>query len=190
MAHKFDVRNKHKLDNEKRREILPPHKALKELRLQEGDTIADIGCGIGYFSIPAAQIVGESGKVFAMDISLEMIEELERKAENNNISNIKAIVTEENDLKVDDNSVSYAFICNVLHETQDMKLFLTEVKRILTDCGKLVIVEWKKENTDYGPPLEHRLSKEEVYGALKHIGLNNMTYQEVGAYFYAVIAEK
>jgi len=61
MANKFDINNKNKLDNPKRRESLPPYDILKTLGLQEGDIFADIGCGIGYFSIPAADIVGSKG---------------------------------------------------------------------------------------------------------------------------------
>ena len=110
MAHKFNIGNRHKLDNEKRRKLLPPYKTLENLGLQPGDIMADIGCGIGYFTIPASEVVGETGKVFAMDISFEMIQEVEKKAEENNITNIKTIVTEENDLKVDDGAVTYAFI--------------------------------------------------------------------------------
>lgn len=190
MAHKFGIHNKHKLDNEKRRAALPPYKTLADLGLQKGDIMADIGCGIGYFSIPAAEIVSESGKVFAIDISAEMIKELEGKLEENNTSNVKTIITEENDLKVDNDSISYAFICNVLHETDDIEVFLKEVMRVVKDIGKIVIVEWKKEESDYGPPLAHRLDHEEVSNAIANTGFKNIRYQEVGKYFYAVIAEK
>ena len=79
MTHKFDIKNKQSLDNEKRREILPPYKTLIGLELKEGDTVADIGCGIGYFTFPAAEIVGESGMIFAMDISAKMLEEVDQK---------------------------------------------------------------------------------------------------------------
>ena len=61
MTHKFDAKNKHKLDNEKRRELLPPDETLIKLGLHEGDIMADIGCGIGYFTIPASKIAGDSG---------------------------------------------------------------------------------------------------------------------------------
>ena len=76
MTHKFDAKNKHKLDNEKRRELLPPEQTLINLGLHEGDVMADIGCGIGYFTIPASKIVGDSGKIFAMDILPEMLQDV------------------------------------------------------------------------------------------------------------------
>lgn len=76
MTHKFYVKNKYKLDNAKGRELLPPEQTLIRLGLHEGDTMADIGCGIGYFTIPASKIVGDSGKIFAMDLLPEMLEEV------------------------------------------------------------------------------------------------------------------
>ena len=85
MAHKFDAKNKHKLDNEKRRELLPPEEILIKLGLHEGDIMADIGCGIGYFTNPASKIAGDSGNIFAMDISPEMLQDVGIKIKSNNI---------------------------------------------------------------------------------------------------------
>lgn len=65
--------------------------------------MADIGCGIGYFTIPASKIVGNSGNIFAMDILPEMLQNVVAKINDNNISNIEIILTEENDLKLEDN---------------------------------------------------------------------------------------
>lgn len=190
MVHKFGVHNKHKLDNERRRSVLPPYETLLSLGLQKGDFVADVGSGIGYFTLPAAEIVGESGMVFALDISPEMINELEGKLEAGKTTNVKTVITQENELKVDSGLISYAFICNVLHETEDMKVFLQEVWRILKDTGKIVIVEWKKEETDYGPPLNHRLALEDVSDLVVNMGFRNVKHQEIGQYFYAVTAEK
>ena len=67
MVHKFNPANKKKLDDPWRRENLPPILTLEKLGLIPGDTMADLGCGIGYFTIPAAEIVRESYKVFALD---------------------------------------------------------------------------------------------------------------------------
>ena len=80
MTHKFDVNNRHKLDNEKRRASLPPHETLIRLGYKESIDLADIGCGIGYFTIPAAKIGGNSAKIFAVDVSQIMLQEVENRA--------------------------------------------------------------------------------------------------------------
>jgi ubiquinone/menaquinone biosynthesis C-methylase UbiE len=64
MEHKFNPENKKRLFNELRQKILPARKTLKEAGLKEGMTFADVGTGNGYFTFPAADIVGDEGKVF------------------------------------------------------------------------------------------------------------------------------
>lgn len=190
MAHKFDAKNKHKLDNVRRREILPPFEVLTHIGLREGDVIADIGCGIGYFTFPASQIIGKSGKIFAMDILPEMLEEVNKEAEENNIANIFTILTEENDLKIPSETVTVALISNVMHETEDKEKFINEVGRILTNNGRICIIEWQKVQSEFGPPLEHRLDEEYVQDLLQGAGFKNISTKRIGEYFYAVTAER
>lgn len=190
MSPNDDTDKKHKLDNPQRREMLPPVKTLQTLGLQEGDWIADIGCGIGYFSIPAAEIVGGAGRVFGLDVSVEMIEELDHKIETNNLENIRTIITGEDDLKLCDESVNFAFIANVLHEVNDIPPMLKEVRRILKNQGKIVVLEWKKEESNYGPPIEHRIANELVVQLLQQSGFKNIEKIDIEQHFYAVAGEK
>ena len=94
MAHKFNVKEMHKLDSFERRKILPPEEILIKAGLKIKDIFLDIGCGIGYFSIPASRIIGIEGKVFALDTSSEMLEELKRRIYKKNIKNIIPIFSE------------------------------------------------------------------------------------------------
>lgn len=190
MTHKFDAKNKHKLDNEQRRKLLPPEQTLISLGLQEGDIMADIGCGIGYFSIPASEIVGEDGKIFAMDISSEMLKDVEIKIIENHISNMETVLTEENNLKLEDNKVTFAFISLVLHEANEKGNFISEIKRILSPEGKIAIVEWEKINSDFGPPIDHRLNKMDLVEILNALGFSNISIIEIGMNFYGIVAEK
>lgn len=189
MGHKFEAKNKHKLDNEERRKILPPHETLLKVGVQNGDTMADIGCGIGYFTIPAAKIVGLNGKVYALDILPEMLSEVEKKKAETNSINIITIATEENNLKIADKSVSFAFICTVLHETENVLNFLSEVKRILSVDGRFAIIEWKKAESNFGPPLDHRLEKNYVEELLQNNGFRNIKSLDLGEHFYAVLGQ-
>ena len=179
MAHKFDVNNKNKLDNPRRREMLPVNKILDEIGLKAEDNLADIGCGIGYFSIPAADVIGSNGLVYALDVKEEMIEE-------NKIDNIQTVITEEYNFKLDDNSVSYAFICTVLHEIEDRIKFLNETKRILIGGGNIAVVEWIKKESDWGPPVSHRVDSSDVKKELLDCGFTEISYVELNEYFYIV----
>jgi ubiquinone/menaquinone biosynthesis C-methylase UbiE len=190
MTHKFDVKNKHKLDNAKRREMLPPEKTLISLGLHEGDIMADIGCGIGYFTIPASKIVEDGGKIFAMDILSEMLEEVEIKVKENNISNIETVLTKENDLKLEEGKISFAFISNVLHEAEDKEKFLREIKRSISSKGRIAIVEWQKINSEFGPPIEHRLDRIDLIKMLDILGFSNISTINIGENFYGLTAQK
>ncbi|MGB8453500.1 MAG: class I SAM-dependent methyltransferase [Anaerocolumna sp.] len=188
MAHKFNVNNKSKLDNPRRREMLPVDKVLSEVGLKPADNFADIGCGIGYFSIPAAMIIGQTGMVFALDVESEMIKELDNKIEESSLSNIQTIITGEYDFKLEENSVSYAFMCTVLHEIDDKARFLNEAQRILIDGGKIAIVEWIKSESDWGPPVGHRLESNEVKQLLQKCGFKDTSIMKLNEYFYIVMA--
>jgi len=190
MTHKFDAKNKHKLDNEGRRKLLPTEQTLINLGLHEGDIMADIGCGIGYFSIPASKIVGDSGKIFAMDILQEMLQDVEIKVKENNISNIETVLTEENDLKLEDGKITIAFISNVLHEANEKESFLNDIRSILSPKGRIAIVEWQKINSEFGPPIEHRLDKIDLIKILDTVGFSNISTIDIGENFYGLIAKK
>ncbi|EKQ56171.1 MULTISPECIES: class I SAM-dependent methyltransferase [unclassified Clostridium] len=190
MTHKFDAKNKHKLDNEQRRKLLPPKQTLINLGLQKGDMMADIGCGIGYFTIPASKIVGDSGKIIAMDISPEMLQDVQMKINENNISNIEIILTEENNLKLEDNKATFAFISLVLHEANDKENFLSEVKRIIAPGGKIAIVEWEKITGEFGPPIDHRLDRIYLTKMLDSLGFSDISTIDIGEDFYGIIAHK
>lgn len=188
MTHKFDIKDKHKLDNAKRREMLPPEKTLIGLGLQEGDIMADIGCGIGYFTMPASKIVGDSGRIFAMDIMPEMLQEVEKKVKKENISNVETVLTEENHLKFEEGKISFAFISNVLHEAEDKEKLLWEIKRIISPEGRIAVIEWQKIISEFGPPLEHRLDKTDLVETLVTLGFSNISAIDIGENFYGLIA--
>lgn len=173
-----------------KREILPPEQTLVSLNLKQGDIMADIGCGIGYFTIPASKIVGHNGKIYAMDILPEMLQDVEKRIQENNLSNIETILTEENDLKLEDNKVTLAFLCNVVHEAHEKEKFLREIKRILSPKGEISIVEWEKINSDFGPPIEHRLDRMDLVKMLDTLGFSNIATIDMGEDFYGIMAQK
>lgn len=188
--HKFDVSKKHKLDNPKRREMLPIEKIVNEIELDSNDKFADIGCGIGFFSIPVAKKINEAGMVYALDVESEMIEEVNQRIQENHLTNVKTILTDGYDFKLEDDSVSKALISTVLHEIGDKKRFVQEASRILERNGKIAIIEWIKRETDWGPPISHRVGSEEIKQILKDCSFEKITELELNKYFYIITANK
>ena len=187
MTHKIEPINKNKLDNEWRRENLPPLQTLEKLGLMPSDIVADIGYGIGYFPIPAAEILSERNKVFALDTSDEMLSEVEKRAVIASVSNIVTIKTGEYDLKLPEESITFALLINVLHEIEDKQRFIRDIKRVLKPEGRIVIIEWKKGSMEMGPPIAHRIGSEEVAVLLNSDGFNLSKEMQFADIFYGLV---
>jgi len=190
MAHVFDPKKMAKLDNPERRKSMPPEEILKISGLKEGQYFVDIGAGIGYFSIPAAEIVGKNGIVYALDISGELLEELDKRVFEKKIDNIKSIKIEANSFPLEKNSVDHVFLCNVYHEIDDETVFLEKVKEIMGDGARFTIIDWQKKSMVMGPPVDHRIDKLKVIKDLEKFHfeiLEEMDYKEI---FYIIRAQK
>lgn len=157
--HKFDIKNLEKLDNPKRRQSMPPEETLKKFKIGDKGTLLDIGCGIGYFTIPAAKII-TNGSVIGIDIATELLDIAREKAED--ISNIEFKKSEEYLFPIEDKSIDYAFGCNIVHEIEDKVRFFNEIKRVLKNEGYIYVIDWDKRDMKMGPPVNERVSKEEV----------------------------
>jgi FkbM family methyltransferase len=190
MVHKFDPKNKHKLDNPQRREVMPPKETLERLMLLEGDKVADIGCGIGYFTIPASKIVGKNGRIYAIDTSKEMLAYLNGEIQDNKIENIELIEAGEYDAKLKDDSLDFILISYVIHEIEDKDKFLENYLHKLKSRGKLAIIEWKKVESESGPPFEHRVGLEELSKLLTAHNIGIIKEIELSDNHYGIIAKK
>lgn len=190
MAHIFDEKMMKKLDSPERRREMPPLKTLEMLGIREGDTAADIGCGIGFFSLSAAQMVGSEGLVYAFDISAAMLEELTRRAEKESIPNIKALVSTQYEFPIEEGVVDFCIVSNVFHEVDDRKRLLEAVWGMLRPGGRLAVIEWKKLQMEQGPPLDVRISQEELEGLLAECGFEVSGKGDISERFYWTSAVK
>ena len=166
-VHKFNPEHIDRLLSVERLAEQHPEGLLRREGLKPGDSFADVGCGPGFFTIPAACIVGDGGKVYAIDTSEEMLFELDKRSPPSNVALVKSA---ESEIPLDDAVVDMALISYVLHEAEDALSFLKEVARILTDGGILLILDWKKRVEDKGPPVEDRLTEQSVLKTLEEAG--------------------
>ncbi|OGR42141.1 MAG: hypothetical protein A2X35_06665 [Elusimicrobia bacterium GWA2_61_42] len=170
MPHIFDPEERHKLDNPERRAVMPPEETLVKAGIRPGDIVLDVGCGMGYFSIPAARMVGPKGFVYALDVSGVMLAELRSKTASTGVFNIHTLQTTRGKLAVPEADYTLALLANVLHEVDDKKTFLAAIGTALKPGARLAVIEWKKAQTPAGPPVKERLSEDEVQVLLKKAG--------------------
>lgn len=187
MAHKFDAKKAKILDSIDRRKFLNPDSILKKSGLDSNTVFADLGCGSGYFTIPASLIVK---KVYAIDVQQEMLDIIGEKIWRENLKNIETVLSGESSIPLPDKSVDVLFMSNVFHELEDREGILNEAKRILTGRGKMIIIDWKKMEMEMGPPVEERLSDDEVVSICERGGFRLMERMEAGVYNYMLVFGK
>ena len=153
-------------------------------------SVADIGAGTGYFSLPIAQQIGNTGKLFAVDFQDEMLDHIRKKLgrqeapRNIELKHGEAVAT-----TLRDQSVDLVYLANVWHELDDQGTVLNEAKRILRPGGELAILDWRPDVVQPpGPPLQHRVAPDAVALTAQREGWTLLSMGHVGVYSYLVQA--
>ncbi len=178
------------LENPKRDEWQKPDEVIKALDLQEGQFVADIGAGSGYFTLRLARAVGEKGAVFAVDVDEGMLGYLRQRLSKENLKNVQVMQVPPHDPLLIDSSTDVVFICNVYHHLEDRAVYLRKLRKALKPDGRLVLVDfYKKEDIPVGPPLHMRISEETVTKELQDAGLQVTEKLTFLPYQYMLIAQ-
>ncbi len=150
------------LDDPARDAYQKPHEVVMALGLQEGERIADIGAGSGYFTLRFAQHVGAAGRVYAVDISPDMIVHLTERVRDAGVDNVRTILSLPDDPLLPAASVNRVFICDTWHHIGNHARYLTVLQKILKPGGQVAIIDFQKKQTPVGAPMEMRLAREDV----------------------------
>ena len=143
-----------------------PSETLREIGLTAGDSVVEIGCGNGYFAIPAARVVSPA-TVYALDLDGALLAELETLASQQEIENLRTIEGDARNLADHlPERVDIALLANTCHGIEHPGPLITDIEDVLTEGGRLIIVNWNdipSEETTVagdprGPPAELRLS--------------------------------
>jgi ubiquinone/menaquinone biosynthesis C-methylase UbiE len=175
-------------DEQERRKWQNPEDILSEIGLLPGMTFADIGCGQGFFTVPAAKIVGDSGKVYASDISEPNIQKLREKVASEKLKNVILETGKAEDLILCSACADIVFFGIVLHDFEDPRKVLANAHSMLKPFGKLIDLDWSKESSEIGPPLHIRFSEEKAIQLIESSGFHVQVVKKSGSYHYIVMA--
>ena len=114
-----------------------PYKLLKAAGLKPGQKVLEVGCGPGFFTIPAAKIVGEEGVVYAADVHPLAIERAKGKIEREGMKNVKPMLANVSDTELPDRSIDLAFIFGLRYIASELENAIAEMHRILKPRGVL-----------------------------------------------------
>jgi ubiquinone/menaquinone biosynthesis C-methylase UbiE len=119
------------LDDPARDAYQRPHEVITALKLKEGEVVADIGAGSGYFTFRLARHVGDTGRVYAVDVGPDMIVHLNRRVRDLKMTNVVTILSAPDDPLLMDASIDRFFICDTWHHIGDHPSYLALMKKML-----------------------------------------------------------
>ena len=137
-----------------------PHEVVVALDLKPGETVADIGAGSGYFALRFARHVGAEGRVYAVDVSRDMLAHLERQAAEAKLANVRTIAAPPDDPQLPEGSIDRVFFCDVWHHIDDQAGYLAKLKKALRPGGQVVMIDFHKRDLPVGPPVSMKIARE------------------------------
>jgi ubiquinone/menaquinone biosynthesis C-methylase UbiE len=174
--------------------LLDVNVILSKAGVGEKMKVADLGCGAsGHFVFPAASMVGEKGGVYAVDILKTVLETINRRIKQENISNIKTIWSNLEIFgatKIESGSLDLAFLVDTLYQSHKRIEILRETVRMLKKEGKLIVVEWKNIALPFGPPVEERVKIDPIKVGAQKLGLKLEEEFFAGQYHYGLVFVK
>ncbi|HZA53384.1 MAG TPA: class I SAM-dependent methyltransferase [Candidatus Udaeobacter sp.] len=150
------------LEDPKRDAYQKPREVLTALGLKSGEIIADIGAGSGYFTFRLAQPVGDKGRIYAVDVSPDMILHINRRVRELKATNVVSILADPDDPLLLDASIDRFFFSDSWHHIEAQTKYLSLVKRMLKPGGEVVMIDFHKKDLPVGPPLQMKIAREDV----------------------------
>ena len=150
------------LEDPKRDAYQKPHEVLTALDLKGGEVIADIGAGSGYFTFRIAHHVGANGKVYAVDVSPDMVLHINRRIRELKINTVVSVLADPDDPLLPEQSVNRFFVCDVWHHVENPSRYLSRMKKMLKPGGEIVMIDFHKKELPFGPPLQMKIAREDL----------------------------
>jgi precorrin-6B methylase 2 len=178
------------LDRPERGDEERPAAVIDALGLRGGEVVADLGAGSGYFTFRIAPKVGKTGRVLAVEIQDEMLETIRRRATALKVTNVEEVKGSETDPKLPVNGVDIVLMVDVYHELAYPYEVMTKVCKALKPGGRVVFVEYRKEDPRVPIKEVHKMSVEQVEKEMRVVGLVHMRTLETLPSQHIVIFER
>ncbi|MDB5204600.1 MAG: type 11 methyltransferase [Candidatus Taylorbacteria bacterium] len=170
-----------------------PEKNLIQFGISVGMQIADFGSGNGYYAFLLARKVGETGRVYCIDVQSDMLQKIAKEAETENIQNIEIITSDiekEKGSTLTKDSVDVVLIANTLFQNDDKHAVAKEALRILRVKGRVLVIEWADSFAGMGPHKDHLVKKEDALKIFTDAGLVLDHEIDAGEHHYGLVFRK
>jgi ubiquinone/menaquinone biosynthesis C-methylase UbiE len=166
---------------------------ISQMELQSGMKVADFGAGIGFYTFPLSKVVGQSGRVYAVEIQKDLIEKLKKEAHKMNVHNIDVLwgdLEHDGGVHLREGILDAGVIANVLFQVGDKNKVASEIKRLLKPGGKLLVVDWLESFGGMGPHPDHVIQKRKALEIFESLGFKVEKDIRAGAHHWGVILRK
>ena len=147
-----------------------PDKMLAALEIKSGSVVADVGAGVGYHVWRLSSIVGPTGRVIAEDIQEGMLRMLKKNVDDRKLRNVEIVLGTPTDPKLPDGQVDLVLMVDVYHEFSDPAAMMSRIRKSLKPDGRVVLVEFRKEDPNVPIQPLHKMSIDQVRAELEPMG--------------------
>lgn len=176
------------------RTFLRPEQVLRDLGIRAGWRVADFGCGAGYYLVPAARLVGPTGRVVGIDILTSAVDEAKKR-----VSAARAAATTDV-LRADlarpassglpEGWADLVLLSGILAQSDPQALLREAARVVKPGSGTVAVIEWDQVATPIGPPPEHRIERAHVHAAAKSAGLTFASATAPTPYHFGLLFKK
>ena len=153
-----------KREQEERTDLL-----IKNMGLKKGDQVADVGAGSGYFSFRMAELVPD-GKVFAVDISPQMLGIVRAKMASKKVTNVEPVLSTIKDIKLPPDSIDCVLIVDAYHEFSHPREMAQSIFNALREKGRLILIEYRLEDPSVPIKLLHKMTQKQAIEEISQVG--------------------
>jgi ubiquinone/menaquinone biosynthesis C-methylase UbiE len=169
-------------DDPTRAEWQKPAELVEALNIKEGMVVVDIGAGTGYFNPFLSRAAGVQGRVLALDLEPGLVAHMNERAKREETPNVTARHCAPNDPGLEAHSADRILIVNTYHHFDDRLDYFSRLRQALAPDGTVSIVDFKKVALPVGPPVEHKLSREQIVTEMEHAGYRLVNEPDVLPY--------
>ncbi len=170
-----------------------PIKNIEQFNLNPGTIVADLGSGSGFYALAAAKIVGDTGKVYAVDIQKELLSKLKNDATKAKLFNIEIVwgdIEKENGTRLAVGAVGAVIVSNIFFQVKHKDIFIREVSRILKPQGRVLFIDWSESFGGLGPQPQDVFPQTKAEEMWTGAGFVKEKTISAGAHHYGILFSK
>ncbi|MEZ4180358.1 MAG: methyltransferase domain-containing protein [Candidatus Doudnabacteria bacterium] len=172
--------------------FIKPENIVAQAGLKAGDQVTDFGCGAGFYSVAASQIVGNAGHVTAIDVQESKLVATKSAAAQKGFLNLSVYQAdlEKHFDQIQTASQDLVILASILHEVKNREGLIKNAYAVLKTGGAMLVVDWQVKPSPFGPAMEKRIDQQAIIGLLETIGLKLVKEIPADNYHYALLFKK